>query len=323
MQHLFIVNPQAKNVRGHVDEVVQGIHAFFENYGQVKYHVHITRWARDAVGYTHRFVLNATEVIRVYAVGGTGTLFEVVNGVVGLPNVQVAFFPHGECNGIVRYFGANKMPLFQSLRNLFFSDTTPIDVLKCGNNYGVGFCSIGFEAYSSFMGDALIEKTHVKSDVGYTLSGLINVIKLDHNVMDYTVSVDGVDYPEVYFNILVANLPTYGVDMSPAIEAHPNDGVLDIYLVKHMPSRKMIRSIPDYLAGKYQKHPDFITHVTAKKMTVKSQRAMPMCLDGENFYDNMLSIEIVPYAVDFVCPSGINLCEIPKVYQRVSIRHAR
>jgi hypothetical protein len=34
---------------------------------------------------------------------------------------------------------------------------------------------------------------------------------------------------------------------------------------------------------------------------------MCICIDGEIFYDTSIEFEIKPYAVDFVCPEGIDL----------------
>ncbi|MDR0616136.1 MAG: acylglycerol kinase family protein, partial [Synergistaceae bacterium] len=95
MKHLFIVNPASVGVKAKKNEIVGKISAFFADYPDIGYDIYMTRWKRDAVGYVRRYALASDEFVRVYAVGGTGTLFEVINGAIGLPNVQVACYPLG------------------------------------------------------------------------------------------------------------------------------------------------------------------------------------------------------------------------------------
>jgi hypothetical protein len=43
---------------------------------------------------------------------------------------------------------------------------------------------------------------------------------------------------------------------------------------------------------------------------------MTLSLDGQVLYEKSVSFEVMPYAVDFVCPGGIDIDKLPRVYGR-------
>ena len=96
-------------------------------------------------------------MVRVYVFGGGGTLFEVINGVVGLPNVQVAYYPLGKDDDLLTAFGKNSRSVFQSMRNLSLAPAIPIDTILAGNHYYVTHWYIGIEAVSYLLGKKLSE----------------------------------------------------------------------------------------------------------------------------------------------------------------------
>jgi len=115
---------------------------------------------------------------------------------------------------------------------------------------------------------------------------------------------------------MIANAPCYGLSMYPAIDAHPDDGVLDVYVVKNAPKMKILRIIPGYTHGNYRKLPHMVLHYRAKKIKVTSDEVMCMSVDGEHFYGTSTEYEIIPQAVRFVCPVGIDLKKLPRIYNR-------
>ncbi|MDR2073102.1 MAG: acylglycerol kinase family protein, partial [Spirochaetaceae bacterium] len=135
MKHLFIINPKAGKANGRIPEIKNDIQSFFAGRPEVDYTIHVTRWKRDASGYTLRYASDTREIVRIYALGGNGTFYEIINGAVGLPNVQIAWYPLGKNNSLLHSFGPEHLPAFQSLMNLSLSPVGTIDTIKVGNNY--------------------------------------------------------------------------------------------------------------------------------------------------------------------------------------------
>jgi len=305
MKHLFVINSRAAKVAGHVDEIEGDIRRFFSANPREDYSLHVCRWKRDASGFTRRTVHNAPEIIRVYAVGGSGTLFEVLNGVVGMPNAQVAWYPQGNNNAMLYAFGSEeKISAFQSLQNLSFSRVVTLDTIKAGNHYMITNAVIGTQAEANRMGEVLARKTHLPKKLCCFAWELSRAL-LRKNSQFYRFKTESVVVEGEFYTILLTNIPTYGAGLQPVEDARFNDGYMDVYTIKPMPLKKSPRIIADYLKGRYHKWPEYITHYRCKKFHVSSGSTMTISLDGELFYDISLDFEIYPASVNFVCPPGI------------------
>ena len=137
MKHLFVINPYSSFARGRTEDIAQSIDNFFEDYKYIPYDIYVTRWRRDAVGFAHTYVREAKGMVRIYAIGGDGTLFEVINGVMGLPNVQVAACSNANVNKFIKAFGdAKTNRLFSMFQALVFASTIPVDIIRCGHHFG-------------------------------------------------------------------------------------------------------------------------------------------------------------------------------------------
>ncbi|MDR0761346.1 MAG: hypothetical protein LBF74_14765 [Treponema sp.] len=311
MKHLFIVNPKARRLAGRVDEVVEDIRAFFLNYQQIQYDIHITRWRRDAEGFVRCYVNGAAEIVRVYAVGGTGTFFEVINGAVGLPNVQVTIFPFGIQNSSLHYFGQAHRERFLTLSNLVFARCLSLDLIRCGNKFGAGFCLAGMEAMSVKTGKAIIDSFKFLScedawtSVVYLCTGLYYMAQ-KKSIRQYRIDIDGNSFGGEYFNITIANQPYCGGNMRSALEARPDDGFIDIYITKPVPLHQRIQFSVDCLKGQYTKWPHLVSHYRGKRVSITSDVVMPICFDGETFFDTAIHAEVVPHGIDFTGPIDID-----------------
>jgi diacylglycerol kinase family enzyme len=262
------------------------------------------------VGYVRKYAEASDEFVRVYAMGGSSTLFEVINGVVGLPNVQVAHYPLGHGNSFLRGFAGDKFHLFKSLRNLIFSGVTEMDVIRCGHNYGIAFGLLGIESQACRDGDKLMEMFGVTSDICYLLAGVYNLLFHDP-MQNYRISLDGRNMDGDYMGIFVANEPYYGAGLKPGSDARPNDGFFDAYLIKNVPMAKLPQGLLDYIRGGYAKWPEFVSHYRGRSLRVSSDKTMCVSLDGEFFYDMSIDFELLPSAIDFVCPEGVDLNGAP------------
>jgi diacylglycerol kinase (ATP) len=315
MRHLFIINPAAKKIKGKTKPVRDKISAFFTRYPEIKYDIYVSQWCRDAVMFIQDYVADVKdETVRVHSIGGTCTQFEVVNSVVGLSNVEIASHPYGNANSFLKYFGTKNENLFLSMESQVFDKAIPVDIIRCGNNYGICYGMTGIEAYANTLGDDWIEKG-MPGDISYMLAGM-HMILSGKTGQNYFIEIDGEKVEGDFASVMVANAPCYGVNMYPAIDAHPDDGILDVYIFRNAPKMKLLSCIPSYTHGNYRNMPDLALHYRAKKIKLSSDEVMCMSIDGEHFYGTSIEYEIMPKAVRFVCPAGIDLKKLPRVYNR-------
>ncbi|MCL1814439.1 MAG: hypothetical protein FWG27_01255 [Treponema sp.] len=304
MKHLCIINPMAGFVVGRVNEIEEEIRNYFAGNPRMNYTIHITRWKRDASGYTLRYVNNASEMVRVYAFGGGGTLFEVINGVMGLPNVQVAYYPLGKNNDLLTAFRNDQKDLFRSMRNLSLSPVLTIDTIQAGNHYVVSTILIGTEAASYQLGEKLSERFSLPLHFCYIMAGFYYSF-LKAEIRHYRIEMQMLTLEEDLMGILVSNVPGHGTG-KPAPEAQFNDGYMNVYTIKPAPRNKIIKGIMDYRKGQYAKWPEYVTHYRCKKLRITSSKDMIISLDGEIFYDAELNLKMQSASLDFVCPPGID-----------------
>jgi diacylglycerol kinase family enzyme len=305
MKHLFVINPKAALVRGQADRLREEITAFFANYPEFKYDVHITRWKRDAVGFTRRYISASPELVRVYAAGGMGTFFEVINAAAGLPNVQVAYYPQGAANSFLRSFGEDKLHFFRSLRNLVFAPVTGVDLIRWGNNYGINHSLIGLDSRAEQDSLTLVRRTGIKRDTAHTITGILRFLE-GKTINYYRIDVDGRKIAGEYTGLMVANAPCFGQRFCPAIDAVLTDGALHIYLIRKIPFYIAPKLFTDYENGRWAKWPDYISHYRGKRISISSPAMMTISFDGELFYNDRIEYTVVPRGLDFVCPEGID-----------------
>jgi diacylglycerol kinase family enzyme len=305
----------AGKVKGKVNAVTDSIHAFFQEYPHMRYQIHVTRWERDALCVVRHKAEGADELLRVHIMGGSGTLSEAVNAVVSLPNVQVAAYPFGNENCFLQYFGSDKVHLFSSIRSQVFSDTTPIDVIKSGGMHGISHALVGLEAAAGKAGFDLYENSTVLTQgIANIIAGVRTAFGKWIYGQKYNVTIDGQVFDGIYVSMLVANGPCYSKNMRPAADAHPNDGLLDIYMLKRFPRLKLLFVMRRYLTGRYRKYPDYISHHRGTKVSVSSEAPMNVTIDDKNMLEASVGYEVLPYAIDFVCPGGIDIEKLPRVY---------
>ena len=315
VRHLFIINPAAKRIKGKIKYVKDKITAFFAKHPQINYDIYVSQWSRDSIMYIREYLAGARdETVRIHAIGGTGTFFEVVNSVVGLSNVEIASHPCGKANIFLKYFGAKKEKLFSSLEGQVFGKAVPMDIIRCGNNYGICYGMSGIEAYANAKGDKWIEKG-LPVDICYMIAGMVMILN-GKTGQNYFMEIDGEKIEGDFASVMVANAPCYGVNMYPAIDAHPDDGILDVYAFKNASRMRLLSCVPSYTHGNYRNMLDLVSHYRAKKIKLSSDEVMCMSIDGEHFYGTSIEYEVMPKAVRFVCPEKINIDKLPRIYNR-------
>ncbi|MDR2181717.1 MAG: hypothetical protein LBN92_03450 [Treponema sp.] len=313
MKHLFIINPTAARLGGsNLESMRQEIDAFFAANPRVCYEVHITRWKRDATGFVRRSVSRSGELVRVYAVGGSGTLFEVINSCARVPNVQVAFLPMGRNNTAINSFGGKGF-LFRSLWNLSTSGVISLDLIRAESCYSLTGCSIGAGIIPEpeNRGIAEVFNRTVFLPRRLRVQALSCMELLKQNPDRYQVTIDGESLDGEYLNILVTNTPAASC-LYPAVWTAMTDGALDLYLIKRPPRRRLARVLPDFASGRYRAWPEYCIHRRGKSVSISGSAALRVAVDEERFYTSSassLDFRLVPQSIDFVLPQGI---EIPR-----------
>ena len=303
MKHLFIVNPTAGG-KDKTMEVSLAVKKALRDSAD-EYEVYVTTAPMDAAGKI-REEAKACEHLRVYACGGDGTFNECVCGAALLENVAVCPYPTGTGNDFCRMFGEEK-DLFRDLGALLRGTEQPIDLIDCNGRYSANICSVGIDArigteVHKYSGIPLIGGA-----TGYVVSAAVNVFKGINRPMHVRCG----DYDASCEHALIAacNGRYYGGGFNPSLNARPDDGILDIYIVPGVSLFTLARLIGQYAAGKADKYPKYIKHLRGTEIRIDFEEENVINLDGEAMYAKSVSMKLVPHALNLIVPEGMKFFE--------------
>lgn len=298
MKHLFIVNPVAGGKDRH-EYVAEQARLALEGSADA-YEVYITTAPMDACAKIAAEAASGEE-LRVYACGGDGTLNEVVCGMAGFENAAVTHYPGGSGNDSIKVF-SDTAPFFD-LERLLDADETRFDLIRCNGTYCANILSIGLDAKIGTDIARFKRLPFVSGKGAYILSILANV--LSGRSAHYVVEVNGEQIDAEQTLICVCNGRWYGGGFNPVPEAEPDDGLLDVLLVKKVSLLQVAAVIGKYQKGKYADYPALIRHERCTKLTIRCDMPSVVNIDGEALHTDFLDISLKPKALRFFYPKGL------------------
>ncbi len=300
MKHLFIINPAA----GKIDRTQEYSELIANVCGArgLDYEIAISQKA----GMCKTLAAEAAargEELRIYACGGDGTLNEVINGVVGYENVAVTHFPCGSGNDTIKMFDRTE-PFF-NLERLLDCEETRFDLIRCNDTHSVNILSIGFDAK---VGTDMARFKHlplVSGKGAYILSILANIL---HGLSEhYVITLDSGEVIDAEQTLVcICNGRWYGGGFNPVPEAEPDDGLLDVLIIKKVSLLQVAAVIGQYQKGRYANYPHLIRHLRVKQLQIRCDAPAVINVDGEALYTDCADISLLPRAVRFFYPKGLH-----------------
>jgi diacylglycerol kinase family enzyme len=300
MKHLFIFDPKSfREQQWMMDSILDRIGQFFRTQDKPDFSIQMSRFRRDALGLIQKEADNTDEynTMRVYAIGGEEILFDCLNGVAELPNVELAAVPYGVKSDFLRNFGEGKEEQFKDIPSLVQAKTFPTDVISLGGIFALNSCLIGIKAAAT---------TKKKSGKGFAsrfsgISSFTNYLSLVFDKQTaaqyYKITIENRDFSGNYSLINIVNGPYYAGKRVGIPNAAPDDGLLDIMLIKSGGPLKTLWSVGRYFRGKVSSN---CVHLQAESISINSDRPMSIQLDNEFFLDTNISLSVLPQALQMV-----------------------
>jgi diacylglycerol kinase (ATP) len=249
---------------------------------------HATELARAAA---------AAGVGLVVAVGGDGTLNEVVDGAVEVdrPGPVIGAILTGRGRDAARNLGLAREPRAAARRVVEGADVA-VDLVRAewpnrGRRWVVGAAGAGFDA-------AVAARAAAGGGPG-TLPYLRAVVATlsTHVPVAADVEADGERVWDGPLSaVVVANGAHYGGGMKIAPAADPADGRLDLVILGDLGRLELLRWLPTVYRGRHLAHP----RVRARRATwvsVRAARPLPVHVDGEPVPPTPLVFTLVPRAL--------------------------
>jgi YegS/Rv2252/BmrU family lipid kinase len=291
----LIFNPHADGGRGW--RTASSLQAIIESQGGAEWN------ATEYPTHAAQLALEAAQrgAQAVVAIGGDGTVHEVVNGLMQVAadrRPALGVVPIGSGNDFCANVGLPSDPELAILRAMQ-GTPAPVDIGRVQDEsgrseYWDNTLGIGFDAATTINAR---EISRLQGLAMY-LVAVIRTILRDHHAPRLELRIDEQSSTRELLMLTACNGPREGGGFRVAPQANPRDGVLDFAMVEYVSRLMMFRLIPEFMRGTHGRFRQ-VQLGTFKRLTLSSDRPLLIHTDGEIFASSktdvrQLTIEILP-----------------------------
>ena len=301
---MVIVNPKAGSGRGLQDWPIisnqmyqSGLH-FTCLFTEHKYHAMELTVKAINDGYRN-----------IVAVGGDGTIHEVVNGIfihkkVPKTDISLAVIPAVTGNDWIRMYGISKT-YSEAVRSLVEKRTVLQDVAKVSyyetkvehTRYMANLAGLGYDAVVNLKYNNLKDEGKYGKWL-YLRSAFQTFVR--YSPVKFRIVTDGKEFYNGMVFSGVAGIGKYnGGGMQQAPEAAVDDELMDLTIIKKMSKLRIIRNFRMLYTGNIYTNPK-VLHQQCKKIEIESWPQSRIEIDGEAVGTSPFVFELVPHAIRVV-----------------------
>ncbi|HEX6875787.1 MAG TPA: YegS/Rv2252/BmrU family lipid kinase [Nocardioidaceae bacterium] len=234
----------------------------------------------------------------VVAVGGDGMVASLAGAVVESGGV-LGIVPSGRGNDFARQLGVGGEPE-DVAATLLKADPRRVDVIDVDGRTVVGSVYAGVDSLAS----ELVDRAHrLPRSLQYPYAAVRSIVQFRPS--SYDVVVDGRSHRFDAFTVVVANSGYYGSGMHIAPDAAPDDGVLDIVVIRASSKLRLIRSMPKLYDGTHVELPEVVV-LRGREVSVSAADPVQAYGDGERLEPLPFRATVRPAALRVLAPSVPN-----------------
>ena len=274
MKYIFIVNPEsakgnAMKIIGNIEKVCKQEH--------IEYEVCYTLAQGDATRLAQSY---KDEENIIYAVGGDGTLSEVLNGVVGTKN-KIGIIPAGSGNDFYR-----------TVKELGKTEIES-DVGVVNGKYFLNIACVGIDAEVA-NNVPLMKKKNIKVKNLYTASILYTFTHFKFKQIHFKSQEK--DEKGNFTILSICNGRYYGGGYNISPKAILEDNYFDVYYINKLRLPSIINLLLKLKKGKLEQDKR-TNHFKTNNITVTSEEPIRFNVDGETIENTKFEIKIIPKAI--------------------------
>ncbi len=260
------------------------------------YPTHATELARQAAEEGYELVV---------AVGGDGTVHEIINGLMGFSperRPRLGVVPMGSGNDFAHNSGINIRPEI-AMRQVFTGEPRIIDLglIEDGHGrqeYWDNTLGIGFDATVTIRSHRL---PILRGFLMY-LTAVIQTIMLNHDAPRMKIDTDQEHWEEEMLMIVLCNGSREGGGFAVAPEARNDDGWLNYAAIRRVSRPMMFRLVPEVMKGTHGRFSQ-VRLGQFRQLNLKSESPLHIHTDGEIFAGfgtdvRELSVKVLPGAIE-------------------------
>ena len=299
-KHLLIFNPNSD--RGRSGQKASDLRAMVQQLGGAdwrgtEYPDHAAEIAAQATGYD-----------TVVALGGDGTVHEVVNGLLQIPVEQrprLGVVPIGSGNDFAYAVGVPLTNPQEAVRRVFTGEPRLVDVglIKDGtgrSEYFDNTVGLGFDGAINIRSRAI---TYLYGFPMY-LTAVLQSIILNFEAPRLKVQYDGGTLDQNIMMMTIGNGPREGGGFMTTPMSKVDDGIFDFLYIHQLSRVRLLQLLPKVMNATHVGEPD-VTIKQSTRLVIEADRALPIHIDGELFapYEadvRRVEISMLPKAINVV-----------------------
>jgi YegS/Rv2252/BmrU family lipid kinase len=262
----------------------------------IDWDISLTKKSGDAERFARQAAQSGADVVAAF--GGDGTVMEVARGLMGL-ETPMAIFPGGTANLMSVELGIPKdLAKAVEVAADEYSLVQSIDVGKVKDSYFLLRVGMGFPARKVEYADRKLKDRY--GIMAYSVAAVKAITTKDE--ANYRLTVDGKVYEirtracQVYN---AGNLGMPGTAMVPGISV--TDGLLDLLALREGIGRGLLTR---GVLHTVRHSEDLFNHWQGKQISIESDPAQPVHIDGEMVGTTPVAIDILPKAIRVLAPRG-------------------
>ena len=249
----------------------------------IPYRVHTTTRLGEAKDLTEKAIAaGATDVI---AMGGDGTIHEVINGFTDFTRCNLGIIPCGTGNDFAASVGISENPE-EALRHILEGTPVYTDYFETPFCRGINLIGAGIDV------DVLRRYNRkTKHTKGAYLQSLLSAV-LHHKPYRFTTEVNGKTEKHDCFIVAVGNGKQIGGGIPMCPKADPADGLLDVVIVENVKKLAIPGAFIKLMKSKIL---DFkkTRFTRAESISVTSDAPVTVQVDGEIYENVDFSVRVV------------------------------
>ena len=288
IMYYFIVNPNSRSGAGL--DIWNRLRSILESRG-ISYTGYLTRYIGHAITLSRQISSSGSpdNPVRLITVGGDGTIHEVLTGITDFDNVIFGYIPTGSGNDFCRGMGLPRDP-YDALNSILKEErilsmdvpvyTSGDSSCRFGISTGTGYDAAVCQEVLVAPAKRFFNRLHLGKLV-YLAVALRQLIY--RSPVTVTVEID--DQPprtfsRAYFGA-VMNLPYEGGGFRFCPKARPDDGLLDVIVIRNIPKLLLLFCLPTAFFGGHTRIPG--VHIfQGRSIHIKTASPQPIHKDGES-----------------------------------------
>ncbi len=248
------------------------------------YMLHETSGEKDGIRIARKLTENGGGT--VIAMGGDGTVNEVINGITDPKNTVFGMIPCGSGNDFAAAAGI-PVDAHKAVDILLTCEPKYTDYMECSGVRGINAIGTGIDVEIL---QRCMKKGFLKGKSKYFVSLLISLLKFKNYGLE--LKRDGRQTSHNAMIVCAANGKQFGGGIRIAPEAKIDDGLMDMVLIDNLTKPQVPIGLMKLMQGQIT-HQDFTVFERLKEVRAEFKNPVSVQIDGEIYKEMRFDVKII------------------------------